>query len=44
MHGKKEVAEMRKGTECGIGFAGFEGFEVGDQVQVYEEVREKRYL
>ncbi|ROT42743.1 mitochondrial translation initiation factor 2 [Sodiomyces alkalinus F11] len=43
-HGKKDVSEMRKGTECGVSFDGFEGFEVGDQIQTYEEVREKRTL
>ncbi|KAK1817641.1 translation initiation factor IF-2 [Friedmanniomyces endolithicus] len=41
---KKDVQEMRKGTECGMGFEGWEGFEVGDQVQTYEEVSEKRKL
>ena len=42
---KKDVQEMRKGTECGMGFeGGWEGFEVGDQVQVYEEMSEKRRL
>ncbi|EME39826.1 hypothetical protein DOTSEDRAFT_137261, partial [Dothistroma septosporum NZE10] len=41
---KKDVQEMRKGTECGMGFEGWEGFEVGDQVQTYEEVRERRKL
>jgi translation initiation factor IF-2 len=41
---KKDVQEMRKGTECGIGFGEWEGFEVGDQVQTYEEISEKRKL
>ncbi|KAK5696419.1 translation initiation factor IF-2 [Elasticomyces elasticus] len=41
---KKDVQEMRKGTECGMGFEGWEGFEVGDSVQTYEEIREKRKL
>ncbi|KAK0872901.1 translation initiation factor IF-2 [Friedmanniomyces endolithicus] len=41
---KKEVQEMRKGTECGMGFEGWEAFEVGDQVQTYEEISEKRKL
>ncbi|KAK5173128.1 translation initiation factor IF-2 [Saxophila tyrrhenica] len=41
---KKDVQEMRKGTECGMGFEGWEGFEVGDLVQCYEEVSEKRRL
>lgn len=35
---------MRKGTECGVSFDKFEDMEVGDQLQLYEEVREKRTL
>ena len=41
---KKDVAEMRKGTECGIGFEGFTAFEVGDLVQNHEEKSERRTL
>ena len=41
---KKDVQEMRKGAECGMGFEGWEAFEVGDQVQTYEEVSERRKL
>lgn len=41
---KKDVEEMRKGTECGLGFEGWEGFAAGDAVQVYEEIRERRRL
>ncbi|KAH8697101.1 hypothetical protein BGW36DRAFT_377930 [Talaromyces proteolyticus] len=41
---KKDVLEMRKDTECGIGFDGWSAFEVGDHVQSYEETHEKRYL
>ncbi|KAL1303291.1 hypothetical protein AAFC00_006697 [Neodothiora populina] len=41
---KKDVTEMRKGTECGMGFDGWEDFQVGDQVQTYEEKVEKRTL
>ncbi|KAE8150153.1 hypothetical protein BDV25DRAFT_155015 [Aspergillus avenaceus] len=41
---KKDVTEMRKDTECGIGFEGWTGFQVGDHVQCYEEIFEKRYL
>ena len=41
---KKDAAEMRKGTECGIGFDGFTAFEVGDLVQCYEEKSERRTL
>ncbi|WQF78408.1 Putative small GTP-binding protein [Colletotrichum destructivum] len=43
-HGKKDVDEVRKGTECGIAFDGFTDLQVGDQIQTYEEVREKRSL
>lgn len=41
---KKDVQEMRKGTECGLGFEDFTDFKVGDQVQCYEVISEKRYL
>ena len=41
---KKDVMEMRKGGECGMGFEGFSDFRVGDQVQCYEEKSEKRKL
>ncbi|PYH82145.1 initiation factor 2 [Aspergillus uvarum CBS 121591] len=41
---KKDVTEMRKDTECGIGFEGWFDFQVGDHVQCYEEIFEKRYL
>lgn len=35
---------MRKGTECGMGFEDWEEFEVGDQIQTYEEKVERRKL
>ena len=35
---------MGKGTECGIGLDGFDDFHVDDQIQTFEEVREKRTL
>ncbi|KAI9725041.1 MAG: hypothetical protein M1812_000317 [Candelaria pacifica] len=41
---KKDVTEMRKGNECGMGFENWNDFQVGDQVQCYEEIVEKRYL
>lgn len=41
---KKDVPETRKGNECGMGFEKWTGFQVGDQVQSYEEKVEKRYL
>jgi translation initiation factor IF-2 len=41
---KKDVTEMRKGSECGMSFEGWNDFQVGDQVQSYEIKEEKRYL
>lgn len=41
---KKDVAEMRKDTECGVSFDGWTAFEVGDHIQCYEDIYEKRYL
>ncbi|KAF3394036.1 Translation initiation factor IF-2 [Penicillium rolfsii] len=41
---KKDVTEMRKDTECGIAFEGWTDFAVGDHVQCYEEIFEKRHL
>ncbi|KLJ06900.1 translation initiation factor IF-2 [Blastomyces silverae] len=41
---KKDVTEMRKGTECGIAFENWNEFRVGDHVQCYEEKSEKRTL
>jgi translation initiation factor IF-2 len=35
---------MGKGTECGIGFPDFEDFQIDDQIQTYEEIKEKRHL
>lgn len=43
-HVKKDVMEMRKGTECGMGFEEFQDLEIGDQIQAYEEVRTARSL
>lgn len=41
---KKDVTEMRKDTECGLSFQNWLQFQIGDHVQSYEEVVEKRYL
>ena len=41
---KKDVQEMKKGSECGMGFEDWFDFHVGDQIQSYEEKSEKRYL
>ncbi|KAI9786515.1 MAG: hypothetical protein M1816_007896 [Peltula sp. TS41687] len=44
-HVKKDVSEMRKGAECGIGFAqDWDQFQVGDMIVCYEEKKEKRFL
>ncbi|RYP78984.1 hypothetical protein DL770_006779 [Monosporascus sp. CRB-9-2] len=43
-HVKKDVTEMRKGTECGMGFEEFQDLEVGDLIQAYEEIRTERKL
>lgn len=41
---KKDIMEAKKGGECGIGFEGWDEFEVGDQIQTYETKEEKRHL
>ncbi|KAF2155378.1 initiation factor 2 [Myriangium duriaei CBS 260.36] len=41
---KKDVTEMRKGTECGIGFEEWSDAQEGDQIQAYEEITEKKSL
>ncbi|PNP39125.1 hypothetical protein TGAMA5MH_08977 [Trichoderma gamsii] len=43
-HVKKDVQEMGKGTECGIGLEEFEDFQADDQIQTYEEIKERRSL
>ncbi|CAJ2508550.1 Uu.00g135760.m01.CDS01 [Anthostomella pinea] len=43
-HIKKNVEEMRKGAECGIGFEDFQDLEIGDQIQAYDEVKTARTL
>lgn len=43
-HGKKDVQEMGKGTECGIGLEDYEDFQEDDQLQTYELLSEKRSM
>jgi translation initiation factor IF-2 len=38
------VLEVKKGTECGIAFEGWEDFQPGDVVKVFEQVVHPRYL
>ncbi|KAH8587414.1 hypothetical protein B0O99DRAFT_526849 [Bisporella sp. PMI_857] len=41
---KKDVQEMKKGTECGLEFEDWVEFQIGDLIQAYDELEEKRYL
>ncbi|KAL9106024.1 MAG: hypothetical protein Q9227_008867 [Pyrenula ochraceoflavens] len=41
-HLKKDITEARNGTECGMGFDGWNDFRVGDQIQSFDEKSEKR--
>ncbi|ORY67039.1 uncharacterized protein BCR38DRAFT_338280 [Pseudomassariella vexata] len=43
-HLKKDIDDVRKGGECGIGFAEFQNLQVGDQIQAFEEVTTQRKL
>lgn len=44
-HGRDDTLEVTKGNECGITFEnGFEDYEAGDRIMVYEKVRMPRYL
>jgi len=35
---KKEVTEVRKGTECGLSFKGFSDLQAGDVIQMYDKI------
>jgi translation initiation factor IF-2 len=41
---KRDVSEVRIGKECGMGFEGWFEFQVGDLVQSYDVIEEKRRL
>lgn len=43
-HVQKDVSDMKRGGECGMGFEGWGEFEVGDTVQCYEVKLEPRTL
>ena len=43
-HVKKEVDEMKKGSECGMSFDDWDELEAGDQIQFIEVVEERRKL
>lgn len=41
---KKEVTEIRKGTECGLGLAGYSDLVPGDTIQTYETIEKPGVL
>ncbi|KAK0649499.1 hypothetical protein B0T16DRAFT_456906 [Cercophora newfieldiana] len=44
-HGKRDMPEIKKGSECGISFdSDWSDFQQGDQIQAVEEFEEKRHL
>ncbi|KAI1463585.1 initiation factor 2 [Daldinia caldariorum] len=43
-HLKKDVTEVKTGTECGVGFEHFQDFEVGDKIQAYKQIITERTL
>ena len=36
---KKDVSEMRKGTECGMSFDGFDDVQIDDKIQCFTMVQ-----
>lgn len=43
-HFKDDVREIRAGNECGLSFDRFQDFRVGDTIEAYEIVKEKKTL
>ncbi|EAQ83331.1 hypothetical protein CHGG_09735 [Chaetomium globosum CBS 148.51] len=43
-HLKKDVQEMKKGSECGMSFGDWDELQAGDNIQILEEYEEKRKL
>ncbi|KAJ6488584.1 hypothetical protein C8R47DRAFT_1274980, partial [Mycena vitilis] len=43
-HFKKDVTELRKGTECGLNLAGFDELQVDDVIQTYETIEKAGVL
>ncbi len=41
---KKDVEEMKKGSECGLSLGSWDELQAGDRLQFIEEVSEKRTL
>ncbi|MEG1502146.1 MAG: translation initiation factor IF-2 [Synergistaceae bacterium] len=43
-HFKEDVREIKSGNECGLSFEKFQDFKVGDVVEAYEIIKEKKLL
>ncbi|MBQ7560699.1 MAG: translation initiation factor IF-2 [Synergistaceae bacterium] len=43
-HEKDEAREIKAGMDCGVSFEGFQDFEEGDILEVYDVIEEKRSL
>ncbi len=43
-HVKDEVRELKAGMDCGISLEGYQDFNEGDTLEVYEVIEEKRSL
>lgn len=43
-HFKDDVREIKAGNECGLSFEKFQDFKVGDVIEVYEILKEKKTL
>ncbi|MDD4160606.1 MAG: translation initiation factor IF-2, partial [Synergistaceae bacterium] len=43
-HFKDDVREIRSGNECGLSFDKFQDFHVGDVIEAYEIIKEKKTL
>lgn len=41
---KKDVTELRKGSECGLSLAGFDDLREGDSIQMYEKIEKPGLL
>lgn len=43
-HVKDDISEAKKGMECGTSFTGWDKFEPGDVIKIYDEISHPRYL
>jgi translation initiation factor IF-2 len=43
-HYKDEVAQVKRGTECGIGVKNYNDVRVGDQIEVFDTREVARHL